>query len=70
MARSALAALALHDSGGHVKRSTLYSIAVVFAIAALFFIMTTARAKVECRVCMNYHGTFIAIVDKQLTGSL
>ena len=40
-----------------MKRSTLYSIAVVFAIAALFFVMTTARAKVECRVCMTYHGS-------------
>jgi hypothetical protein len=39
-----------------MKRSTLYSIAAVLAIAALFFFMTTARAKVECRVCMDYHG--------------
>jgi hypothetical protein len=39
-----------------MKRSTLYSIAVVLAVAALFFFMTTARAKVECRVCMDYHG--------------
>ena len=28
-----------------MKRSTLYAIAAVFAVAALFFVMTTARAK-------------------------
>ncbi len=39
-----------------MKRSTLYSLAVVFAIAALFLLMTTASAKVECRVCVDYHG--------------
>ena len=39
-----------------VKRSTLYTLAAVLAVAALFFFMTTARAKVECRVCMEYRG--------------
>ena len=39
-----------------MKRSTLYSIAAVFAVAALFFLMTSARAKVQCRVCMAYKG--------------
>ncbi len=39
-----------------MKRSTLYTLAAVFAVAALFFFMTTARAKVQCRVCMEYHG--------------
>lgn len=39
-----------------MKRSTLYTIAVVLAVAALFFFMTTARAKVECRVCVDYRG--------------
>src|SRR5438067_1432350 len=39
-----------------MKRSTLYTLAAVFAIAALFFFMTTARAKVQCRVCMEYRG--------------
>ena len=39
-----------------MKRSTLYTIAVVLAVGALFFFMTTARAKVECRVCVDYHG--------------
>src|SRR5207245_8487100 len=39
-----------------MKRSTLYAIAAVLAVAALFFFMTTARAKVQCRVCMEYRG--------------
>src|SRR5881275_2932448 len=39
-----------------MKRSTLYTLAAVFAVAALFFFMTTARAKVQCRVCMEFHG--------------
>ena len=39
-----------------MKRSTLYTIAAVLAVAALFFFMTTARAKVECRVCLDYRG--------------
>jgi hypothetical protein len=39
-----------------VKRSTLYAWAAVFAVAALFFVLTTARAKVQCRVCLEYHG--------------
>jgi len=39
-----------------VKRSTLYSLAAVLAVAALFFFMTTARAKVQCRVCVEYRG--------------
>ncbi|HVH09170.1 MAG TPA: hypothetical protein VM736_05180 [Gemmatimonadales bacterium] len=39
-----------------MKRSTLYSIAAVLAVASLFFVMTTARAKVQCRICMEYRG--------------
>jgi hypothetical protein len=39
-----------------MKRSTLYSIAAVLAVAALFFFMTTARAKVQCRVCTEFRG--------------
>src|SRR2546430_16980959 len=39
-----------------MKRSTLYSVAGVLAVAALFFFMTTARAKVQCRVCMEFRG--------------
>jgi uncharacterized protein (UPF0333 family) len=39
-----------------VKRSTLLTLVVVVAIAALFFYMTTARASTECEVCMTFHG--------------
>src|SRR5437588_8884507 len=39
-----------------MRRTTLYSIAAVLAVAALFFFMTTARAKVQCRVCMEFRG--------------
>ena len=39
-----------------MKRSTLFTLAAVLAVAALFFVMTTARARVECRVCMEYRG--------------
>jgi hypothetical protein len=39
-----------------MKRSTLYTIAAVLAVAALFFFMTTARAKVQCRVCTEFRG--------------
>jgi hypothetical protein len=39
-----------------MKRSTLYALAAVFAVAALFFFMTTARAKVRCRVCVEFRG--------------
>lgn len=39
-----------------MKRSTLYTIAIVMAVIALFFVMTTARAKVECNVCVEFQG--------------
>jgi len=39
-----------------MKRSTLYGLAAVLAVAALFFVMTTARAKVQCRVCVEFRG--------------
>ena len=39
-----------------MRRSTLYTLAAVLAVAALFFFMTTARAKVQCRVCMEFRG--------------
>src|SRR5579884_2774297 len=39
-----------------MKRSTLYALAAVCAVAALFFVMTTARAKVQCRVCVAFRG--------------
>lgn len=37
-----------------MKRSTLFTIAVVAAIAALFFYMTTARAVETCTVCVEF----------------
>ena len=39
-----------------MSRSTLYGLAAVLAVAALFFVMTTARAKVRCRVCVEFRG--------------
>ena len=39
-----------------MKRSTLYTIAVVAGIAALFFLMTAGRAGVTCEVCMDFRG--------------
>lgn len=39
-----------------MKRSTLYTIAAVAGIAAMFFLMTAGTAKQECRVCMEYAG--------------
>jgi predicted transcriptional regulator len=39
-----------------MKRSTLYGLAAVLAVAALFFVMTTARAKTRCRVCVEFRG--------------
>jgi hypothetical protein len=39
-----------------MKRSTIITIAVVIAIAGLFFYMTTATASQECTVCMEFRG--------------
>lgn len=39
-----------------MKRSTLLTIAVVAAVIALFFYMSTARATQQCEVCMEYQG--------------
>jgi hypothetical protein len=39
-----------------MKRSTVYTLAAVLGVAALFFFMTTARAKEQCRVCMEFRG--------------
>lgn len=39
-----------------MKRSTLYTIAVVAAIATLFFALTAGQAKQECTVCMDFRG--------------
>jgi hypothetical protein len=39
-----------------MKRSTVATIAVVIAIMALFFYMSTARATQECNVCVEFNG--------------
>jgi len=39
-----------------MKRSTLITLAVVAAIVALFFYMSTARANQECTVCIEFQG--------------
>jgi hypothetical protein len=39
-----------------MKRSTVITLAVVAAIIALFFYMSTARANEECRVCVTFNG--------------
>ncbi len=39
-----------------MKRSTLYAVALLAAVAALFFYLTTARATQTCRVCVEFHG--------------
>ncbi len=39
-----------------MKRSTLFTLAVIAAIVALFFYMSTARATEECTVCMEFEG--------------
>jgi hypothetical protein len=39
-----------------MKRSTWITIAVVAAVIALFFYMSTARATQECTVCVEFQG--------------
>ena len=39
-----------------MKRSNLYTIAVILAVAALFLVLTRANAKVQCRVCVEFRG--------------
>lgn len=39
-----------------MKRSTLYTIAVILAIAALFVFLATRQARAECEVCVAFHG--------------
>ena len=41
---------------GTMKRSRWITIAVVAAVIALFFYMTTARANEECTVCVEFQG--------------
>lgn len=40
----------------HMKRSRWITIAVVAAVIALFFYMSTARATQECNVCVEFQG--------------
>ena len=39
-----------------MKRSTMFTVAAIIAVIALFFYMTTARANEECRVCVEFNG--------------
>lgn len=39
-----------------MKRSTWITLAVVAAVIALFFYMSTARANQECNVCVEFQG--------------
>ena len=39
-----------------MKRSTVYTIAALAAIATLFFAMTAGKAREECTVCMEFNG--------------
>ena len=39
-----------------MKRSRWITIAVVAAVIALFFYMSTARANEECTVCVSFQG--------------
>ncbi len=39
-----------------MKRSTRITLAVIAAIIALFFYMSTARATQECTVCVEFNG--------------
>jgi len=39
-----------------MKRSTVITLAIVAAVIALFFYMSTARATQECAVCVAYEG--------------
>lgn len=39
-----------------MKRSTLITLAVIAAVIAVFFYMSTARATEECAVCVEFQG--------------
>ena len=39
-----------------MKRSTWITFAVIVAVIALFFYMSTARANQECNVCVEFNG--------------
>ena len=45
-----------HNLERHMKRSTVITLAVLALIIALFFYMSTASAREECTVCMEFQG--------------
>ena len=51
-----LATLSAHRTKRHMKRSRWITLAVVAAVIALFFYMSTARANQECTVCVEFQG--------------
>ena len=45
-----------HHSERTMKRSTMITLAVLALIVVLFFYMSTASAREECTVCMDFQG--------------
>ena len=45
-----------HNLERHMKRSTVITLVVLALIIALFFYMSTASAREECTVCMEFQG--------------
>ena len=45
-----------HHTERRMKRSTVITLAVLALIIALFFYMSTASAREECTVCMEFQG--------------
>ncbi len=50
------ATLSTHRTKRYMKRSRVITLAVVVAVIALFFYMSTARANQECTVCVDFQG--------------
>ena len=50
------ATLSAHRTKRHMKRSRVITLAIVVAVIALFFYMSTARANQECMVCVDFQG--------------
>ncbi len=50
------ATLSAHRTKRHMKRSRVITLAIVVAVIALFFYMSTARANQECTVCVEFQG--------------
>src|SRR5258706_3987215 len=51
-----LATLSAHRTQRHMKRSRVITLAIIVAVIALFFYMSTARANQECTVCVEFQG--------------